>query len=46
MGLDMYLEARTQNGDTEEIGYWRKANQIRAFFASYRPEEINENIEV
>jgi hypothetical protein len=41
MGLDMYLERMPRNGkkpeefayeEVEEIGYWRKANQIHKWF--------------
>ena len=38
MGLDMYLERakkaerRKKNKDTQEVMYWRKANQIREWF--------------
>ncbi|WP_261998678.1 hypothetical protein [Enterococcus faecalis] len=47
MGLDMWLyEKEQEKGEAQEIGYWRKANQIRAFFASYAPELIGENIEM
>ncbi|MDW5525056.1 hypothetical protein R6Z02_14970 [Carnobacterium maltaromaticum] len=49
MGLDMYLhvgEMGMKNSeDFEMIGIWRKANQIRAFFASYVPEKEGENID-
>ncbi|MEN2279644.1 hypothetical protein AAH973_01645 [Enterococcus faecalis] len=47
MGLDMWLyEKEQEKGEAQEIGYWRKANQIRVFFASYAPELIGENIEM
>lgn len=47
MGLDMWLyEKEQEKGEAQEIGYWRKANQIREFFASYAPELIGENIEM
>lgn len=47
MGLDMWLYEKEQDQITAtEIGYWRKANQIRAFFASYSPELVDENIEM
>lgn len=39
-------EKEQEKGEAQEIGYWRKANQIRAFFASYAPELIGENIEM
>ena len=40
MGLDMYLERKSKNEfDTadawEEVIYWRKANQIREWFATH-----------
>lgn len=31
MGLDMYLE-KCSNGNEEEVGYWRKSNQIHNWF--------------
>lgn len=47
MGLDMWLYEKERNSEeVSEIGYWRKANQIRAFFASYALELIGENIEM
>ncbi|EOB3448252.1 hypothetical protein ACVEQ0_002504 [Enterococcus faecalis] len=47
MGLDMWLyEKEQEKVEAQAIGYWRKANQIRAFFASYAPELIGENIEM
>jgi hypothetical protein len=37
MGLDMYLEKRKKGSesydDYEEVAYWRKANQVRGWFA-------------
>lgn len=44
MGLDMWLVAKKEE-DQPEVGYWRKANQIREFFASHIPEKRSENIE-
>lgn len=43
MGLDMYLE-RTRNNQKEEVGYWRKANQIFGWIVNRYPEthECNE----
>ncbi len=43
MGLDMYLE-RTRNNQKEEVGYWRKANQIFGWIVNKYPEahECNE----
>lgn len=41
MGLDMYLRRKSKNetpdtkGVWEEVMYWRKANQIREWFASH-----------
>lgn len=38
MGLDMYLEKRKKNvqdAEYEEVAYWRKANQIREWFAEH-----------
>ena len=32
MGLDMYLGARNQTGEYEQIGYWRKANAVHGWF--------------
>ena len=32
MGLDMYLIRGTWEDDHEEVGYWRKANQIHKWF--------------
>lgn len=44
MGLDMWL-LKEKGNEFEAIGYWRKANQIREFFARYVPEQAHENIE-
>lgn len=44
MGLDMWLYTEGDGGN-EQLAYWRKANQIRAFFASYVPEKVGENID-
>ena len=43
MGLDMYLE-RKRNSTKEEVGYWRKANQIFRWIIKKHPEahECNE----
>ncbi|EPI5743985.1 hypothetical protein ACS7ZM_002546 [Enterococcus faecalis] len=47
MGLDMWLyEKEQEKVEAQAIGYWRKANQIRAFFASYAPEQSDINIEM
>ena len=35
MGLDMYLFRREKRPAGEEVAYWRKANQIREWFASH-----------
>ena len=35
MGLDMYLNKKTVNGNSEEVIYWRKANQIFAWFETH-----------
>lgn len=32
MGLDMFLEKKNKKGEFEEVGYWRKANQIHKWF--------------
>ena len=32
MGLDMYLNVKSSSGNTDEIGYWRKANHIHTWF--------------
>ena len=32
MGLDMYLSKVTKDGKIEDAAYWRKANQIHAWF--------------
>ena len=32
MGLDMYLYRRIREPENENIGYWRKANAIHAWF--------------
>lgn len=32
MGLDMYLGARNQTGEYQELGYWRKANAVHGWF--------------
>ena len=47
MGLDMYLfRQKKNNEDTkEEIGYWRKANQIREFFVRECGYGINSDCE-
>lgn len=37
MGLDMYLEKKV-NDEWVEIGYWRKANHIRAWFERHLPD--------
>ncbi len=46
MGLDMYLEKRKKaekdDRKWEEIAYWRKANQIRKWFAD-NLERFNDN---
>lgn len=36
MGLDMWIKKRQKKSDKkgEELGYWRKANQIRGWIAS------------
>ncbi|HHD7898454.1 TPA: hypothetical protein ACOW36_002626 [Enterococcus faecalis] len=47
MGLDMWLyEKEQEKVEAQAIGYWRKANQIREFFASYAPEQSDINIEM
>jgi hypothetical protein len=46
MGLDMYLERKSKNslpdaeGAWEEVMYWRKANQIREWFAEHLEEGV------
>lgn len=35
MGLDMYLNSLKDKKEIEQIGYWRKANQIRSWFDNY-----------
>lgn len=32
MGLDMYLGARNQTGEFQQLGYWRKANAVHGWF--------------
>jgi hypothetical protein len=41
MGLDMYL-SRRENGSTEEVAYWRKANQIHAWFVTNVQNGVDE----
>lgn len=43
MGLDMWLLKKKGN-EYEKIGYWRKANQVREYFAKFVPEQAHENI--
>ena len=49
MGLDMYLERaskeqrRKRNKETEEVMYWRKANQIRDWFVRNTKYRANDN---
>lgn len=31
MGLDMYLTGKTKDGQTEELGYWRKHPNLHGF---------------
>lgn len=40
MGLDMYLQKRTKDGEIidDELFYWRKANQIRRWLVNHIPE--------
>jgi hypothetical protein len=45
MGLDMWLLEKKNQEEFSEVGYWRKSNQIREYFASYIPEQANENID-
>jgi hypothetical protein len=46
MGLDMFLERKSKNslpdaeGAWEEVMYWRKANQIREWFANNLEEGV------
>ena len=35
MGLDMYLVKTADEQKFEEVAYWRKANQIRGWFAEH-----------
>jgi hypothetical protein len=50
MGLDMYLRRRTigdfkeENG-TDEVAYWRKANQIREWFVRNTGYDTNADCE-
>lgn len=45
MGLDMYLLKRNRNTDEKwsDVGYWRKANQIRQWFADTLGDEFIDN---
>jgi len=45
MGLDMYLGARNQTGEFQELGYWRKANAVHGWFVrecAYGEDECQE----
>lgn len=45
MGLDMYLGARNQTGEHQELGYWRKANAVHGWFVrecAYGVDECQE----
>ena len=35
MGLDMYLYRRKKRPAGDQVAYWRKANQIREWFATH-----------
>jgi len=43
MGLDMYLYKKDQNGDSVEVAYWRKANQIRGWLESHGIIDYDDN---
>tara|TARA_R110000868_G_scaffold410662_2_gene699576 strand:- start:69 stop:524 length:456 start_codon:yes stop_codon:yes gene_type:complete len=43
MGLDMYLNRKKKySADREEVGYWRKANQVHAWFVNNVQNGVDE----
>lgn len=46
MGLDMYLGARNQAGEYQELGYWRKANAVHGWFVRECADGVDECQEI
>lgn len=46
MGLDMYLGARNQTGEFQQVGYWRKANAIHGWFVRECADGVDECQEI
>lgn len=46
MGLDMYLGARNQTGEFQQIGYWRKANAVHGWFVRECADGVDECQEI
>lgn len=42
MGLDMWLERRPKT-ESKEVAYWRKANQVREWFANRKEDYFVDN---
>jgi len=46
MGLDMYLYAKTKEGNEEQIGYWRKVNSVHGWFVRELADGVDECQEI